>query len=176
MHKWNRVAVFALLSLLLLPAAQGCKEAQNNVVGNYTAATTAPPPVIIPYIPPAYYQSIEVLPVDLQNTYYTAYGNHAEAEVAYNDKVFVFRNLLVDQFMLRELDNGWIWVDLTKCPVVNIDYAETLKPGDRIDIVGICMGRDLKISPGLYFKDCYLVPAGCLQLPAPGGVGFEPIY
>jgi hypothetical protein len=52
---------------------------------------------------------------------------------------------------------------------VNLDAAKKLVSGDRVDIVGICVGRDTTISPGLVFKDCYVLPTGSIQLPAPGG-------
>jgi hypothetical protein len=141
---------------------------------NTTVAVKSPPPV--PYIPPAYYECIEVLPVNLQDTYYTAYGNHEEAETMYTGKYFVFKDQMVDAYMIRELDKGWLWADLTKCPIVDLDYARTLKLGNRVDIVGVCMGRDLKESPGIYFRDCYVLLTGSVQLPAPGGEAFVPVY
>ena len=166
----------SLVSVMLLLTG-GCKKNAEAVMGQYTKSGTTAFPLIIPYINPAYYDCIDVLPMDLENAYYTAYGNHAEAETMYNGKVFVFKNLLVDEYMLRELDKGWVWADLTKCPVINLEDARKLEPGDRVDILGICMGRDLKISPGLYFKDCYVLVAGSVQLPAPGGGGsFSPVY
>ena len=139
-------------------------------MGNYIKDQPDLPPAIAPSILPEYYQCIDVTTMSLQNAYYSAYGNHAEAE-AYNGQIFVFKNLLVDEYMIRELDKGWIWADLIKCPLINPAYAKTFHPGDRVDIVGICLGRDTNISPGLYFKDCYMLPASCLQLPAPGGGG-----
>jgi hypothetical protein len=45
-----------------------------------------------------------------------------------------------------------------------------------VDIVGICTGRDLTQSPGLVFRDCYVLYAASLQLPAPGGATFIPNY
>jgi hypothetical protein len=172
----SALLVSSLLSALLL-SGSACKANTENVMGHYTASEATDSSAVVPYISPAYYQCIEVLPVDLENTYYTAYGNHAEAETMYNGKVFVFKNQLVDLFMIRELDKGWVWADLVKCPVINLDAAKKLKPGDRVDIVGVCLGRDLKISPGLYFSDCYILPTGSVQLPAPGGGGaFAPVY
>ena len=172
----SMVLVASLVSVLLLLTG-ACKTNAEAVMGQYTNSQTSAPPAIIPYIIPAYYQCIEVLPMDLENAYYSAYGNHAEAETMYNEKIFVFKNLLVDLYMIRELDKGWVWADLIKCPVINPGDARKLKPGDRVDILGVCLGRDLKYSPGLYFRDCYVLPAGCVQLPAPGGGGsFAPTY
>jgi hypothetical protein len=167
-------AVVLIAGVLIVPAA--CKSGTDNVVGQPTVTHSTAPGAIVPYIPPSYYNCIEVLPVDLENAYHTAYGNHAEAQILYDGKIFLFRNLLVDQYMLSELDKGWIWADLTNCPVVNMDYARTLRPGDRIDIVGINLGLNLTPKSVLAFKDCYLLPTGALQLPAPGGATFSPVY
>jgi hypothetical protein len=168
------VSSAVVLLAIILPSA--CKNAQENVIGQPTATDSATQPVIVPYLPPGYYQCIEVLPVDLEATFHTAYGNHAEAAIMYDDKTFLFRNLLVDLYMIRELGTkGWLWADLTECPVINMDYAETLKPGNRVDIVGICVGWDDALGK-LIFKDCYILPTGSLQLPAPGGATFVPVY
>jgi hypothetical protein len=178
MFSKSKMMTAAVLLLTIAPSllGGGCKEAALNVTGNYSKTSQQTRPAVAPYIPAAYYQCIEVLPVDLQNAYHTAYGNHVEAQVMYDGKTFLFRNLLVDQYMLSELDKGYIWADLTNCPVVNMDYAETLRPGDRIDIVGICLGLNLTAKSVLAFKDCYLLPTGVVQLPAPGGATFSPTY
>ena len=173
----NTLFPVTCLVLVLVTFTVSCEKTPENVMGQYTASEADTAPLVVPYINPAYYQCIEVLPVDLENSYYTAYGAHAEAETMYNGKVFVFKNQLVDLFMIRELDKGWVWADLVKCPIVNLNDAKKLKPGNRVDIVGICMGRDIKVSPGLYFRDCYIFPTGSVQLPAPGGgAAFSPIY
>ena len=168
------LSVLAITIALSIPLAS-CKKASGDVIGQPTQTRSTTPVVIVPFIPADYYNCIEVLPVDLQSSYHTAYGNHVEAEV-YTGKIFLFKNLLVDQYMLSELDKGWIWADLTNCPVVNMDYARTLKPGDHIDIVGINLGINLTPKSVLAFKDCYLLPTGSLQLPAPGGMTFSPVY
>jgi hypothetical protein len=162
--------IFGLSALLLF--SMSCKSgAKAPAIPTYSApgTTTSSSADIVPFIPPAYYQSIEVLPMDLERSYYSEYGNTAGADTRFNGLVFVFKNLLVDNYMTREVDKGWLWADLTLCPIVNLDAAKKLKLGDRVDIVGISMGRDLTKSPGLVFKDCYVLTAGSIQLPAPGG-------
>ncbi len=141
-----------------------------------TLTATTDAPAIVPYLPPAYYQCIQVLPMDIEAAYYSQYGNHAEAETMYTGRTFLFKDQLVDLYMIREVDKGCLWADLTKCPVTNLDLAKQLKPGQRVDIVGICTGRDLLQSPGLVFRDCYVLITGSLQLPAPGGQVFTPTY
>ena len=132
---------------------------------------------IAPNIPPAYYQCTEVLPMDLENAFYSNYGVTASAGAMYGGQVFFFKNLVVDAFMTKDVGKGLLWADLIKCPVVDLDYAKTLKPGDRVDIVGYCVGRDVTQSPGLVFRDCFVLQTGSIQLPAPGGGGiFTPGY
>jgi hypothetical protein len=162
------LAITILLALLISMPAIGCSNTSQVVDPLAREEHYNAPLVTIPYILPSYYQAIEVLPVDLENAYYSAYGNHAEAEFLYTGKSFIFKNVLVDAWMIRELDKGWIWADMVKCPVTNLDDAKRFHPGDRIDIIGICMGRNLAESPGLVFKDCIVIQSGSVQIPAPG--------
>jgi hypothetical protein len=141
-----------------------------------TAKATTSTAAIVPYLPPSYYQCVEVLPVDIEKAYYSEYGNVANAAALYNGVTFIYKDQLVDAYMIREVNKGWLWADLTKCPIINLDLAKQLKPGDRVDIVGTCVGRDLSQSPGLVFRDCYVLYTGSLQLPAPGGATFSPAY
>jgi hypothetical protein len=79
--------------------------------------------------------------------------------------------------MIRNIDQGWLWADLSKCPIVNINDAKTLHLGDYVDIVGALIGRDPSTNGGLLFQDCYVLTAGSVQLPAPGGGStFAPSY
>ena len=147
------------------------------ILGDTSALSiTTDVPAIVPYLPPSYYQCIQVLPMDIEAAYYSQYGNHAEAETMFTGKTFLFKDQLVDAYMIREVNKGWLWADLTKCPIVNLDLAKQLKPGQRVDIVGISAGRDLSQSPGLVFSSCYVLITGSLQLPAPGGPVFTPTY
>jgi len=168
------------LSLVLVIAAAACGTKSPAYVtpplGKTSTDTTTSSPGIVPFLPPAYYQCVEVLPVDIEKAYYSEYGNVANAEALYKGVTFVFKDQLVDAYMIREVNKGWLWSDLTKCPIINIDLAKQMEPGDRVDIVGICTGRDLTQSPGLVFRDCYVLYTGSLQLPAPGGATFSPAY
>lgn len=169
------------LSLVLAIAGAACGAKVpayvTPILGDTSALNaTTDSPAIVPYLPPVYYQCIQVLPMDVEAAYYSQYGNVANAEALYKGATFVFKDQLVDAYMIREVNKGWLWADLTKCPIINIDLAKQLEPGDRVDIVGICVGRDLSQSPGLVFRDCYVLITGSLQLPAPGGQVFTPSY
>jgi hypothetical protein len=172
MLKKSYVVLMAVLLLLFVSIpVSSCSRTGEIVDPLARTQKYMAPPTSIPYIPPSYYECIAVLPIDVQNAYYSSYGNHAEAEFLYNGKAFAFKDVLVDAWMIRDIDKGWIWADLCKCPIVNLADAKKFTPGDRIDIVGICMGRNLAESPGLVFRDCYVMQAGSVQLPAPGSAG-----
>jgi len=139
--------------MLLLCLVGGCKP----------KTFTAPP-----YIPSGYYDCIETLPVDLVHAYFAGYGEIWSALENYNDKVFVFKNLLVDEWMVYELDKGILWLDLIKCYLANPEAMDNYKLGDRIDVVGFNQGPDNIKVTGLTFRDCYVLPPGAIALPAEG--------
>ena len=170
------VMVISLLSVLLI-LTNACKTKPEAILGQLPEPQTSTSQAIVPYLPPDYYECTEVLPMDLENAFYSNYGNTAGAGAMYGGRMYVFKNLIVDAFMIREVDKGWLWADLIKCPVLNLDAAKKLQPGERIDIAGYCVGRDITESPGLVFRDCMVLQAGSVQLPAPGGGNtFAPVY
>jgi len=131
-----------------------------------------------PYIPMGYYDCIEVNPgqlVDLYfNTQETTPWEKSLVEGAYNSKVFIFKDTIVDSQTLRDSDKGWIWVDIVRCKVINQHYLNYFKAGDHIDIVGINKGYSEDGEPGLIFQDCVVMEAGTIKLPleADGGLIF----
>ena len=169
------LVISLLFGVILLMCA--CKAKTTAGVAYSTGAPTTTWQSIVPYIPPSYYQCISVLPMVLENAFYSNYGNTAAADAMYDGQIFVFKDLLVDGWMIKDVNRGWLWADLTKCPIINLDAAKQLKSGDRIDIVGICEGRDPSQSGGLFFENCYVLQANSIQLPAPGGGStFAPSY
>jgi hypothetical protein len=142
----------------------------------------------IPTLPPEYYNCIETTPLDLINVYYgTLYyyfslglnttGNNdlSNAEATYDNQYFVFKSLPVTDWMVTELDQGWIYIGSgIKCILVNPNDMKKFKLGDEIDVVGFNTGIISLSTPGLLFKDCYVLPAGAIQLPLSGGPGFTP--
>jgi len=155
----NKKSLAPIISLCLILAGMsgGCKSTQQFA---------APP-----YIPAAYYSCIESYPEELVHAYFAGYGEIWGPMQKYNDKVFVFKDTLVDAWVVRELDKGWLWLDLIKCPIVNIEDMEKYKIGDRFDLVGLNLGPEDIKNPGLTFKDCYILPCGSVQLPAEGTGG-----
>jgi hypothetical protein len=177
MSKILNVFVVILISLVssLLLLASSCKSNPPAIVTYPTDAPTTASQEIVPYIPPAYYQCIAVLPMQLVNAYFSNYGN-SQADQMYDGQVFVFQNLLVDAYMISQVGQDNLLAYLITCPIVNIADAKNLKVGDQIDIVGTCVGRDPNQSGWLLFEDCYVLTAGSIQLPAPGGSTFVPAY
>ncbi len=152
-----KLKLSAALGAILLPlvtVASGCTS----------AAAYMPPP-----IPPAYYDAIEVQPIDLVHAYFLGYGEIWGPKQKYNNQIFVFKDQLIDAWVVRELDQGWIWMDMIKCPVVNVDYMRGLKIGDRIDVVGTNLGPPDDHVPQLAFSNCYVLKPGALQIPAGTG-------
>ena len=145
-------------------------------------------PAKIPTLPIEYYNCIETSPLDLINVYFgTLYyyfsigletnGNNelANAEATYDNQYFVFKHLQVADWMVAELNEGWIYAGSgIKCVLVNPNDMKRFKLGDNIDVVGLNMGIISLNNPGLLFKDCYVLPAGAIQLPLSGGPGFTP--
>ena len=132
---------------------------------------------IPPYLSPQYYDCIEVKPSDLVIKYFSTYGNMDNSEHEYNGKYFVFKNQLVQDWMLKELDQGWIWVEgNVKCELVNPNDMKKFNIDDKIDIVGLNKGVISYSTAGLLFTGCIVLPAGLVALPAAGGQAFVAGY
>ena len=149
----------------------------------------------IPYIPPSYYACIPVNIDDLQKNYFWPSGNLYKAEQAYNNQIFLFSGLRVSASML--VDDNTFDYSCAHCIAMQPGAVGKLKAGDIIDIVGINRGPlpeaegqpltswfdpdgrviiNIFVNGWLYFADCIFLPAGSVQLPAPGGSAFVAIY
>jgi hypothetical protein len=95
----------------------------------------------IPYLSPEYYNCLEAVPSELVSAYFSNYGNMAHSESQLNKRYFVFKSQLVQDWTLKEMDQGWIWLEgNVKCVLVNISDMKYFKIGDKIDVVGYNMG------------------------------------
>jgi len=134
----------------------------------------APPP----YIPSGYYECIEVNPPILVGWYWGGYGDIWTPIGLYNDRYYVFKDVLVQEWTIQDLENGWIWLDYVRCELVNPEEMSKYKMGDRIDVVGFNTGPnmdDLR-NKMLIFTGCYVLPPGVIQLPSEGNGGIDGIY
>ncbi len=154
----SKIAALAMtLMLVVVGIAGGCKNSTQFL---------APP-----YLPAPYYNCIETYPQELVHAYFAGYGEIWGPIQNYNNKVFVFKDNPLDEYVIRELDEGWLWLDLIKCPLANPEAMQYFKVGDKFDLVGLNLGpEDLK-TPGLTFKDCYIMRCGSVKLPADGTGG-----
>jgi len=171
-----------------------CKTNSGSTVTQPVKPQATTSQEIIPYIPPSYYSCIEVSIDDLLKTYFTHYGNLNQAEQAYNGLTFVFHGVRVVASML--VDDSTFYYGNAQLIAMQPGAVGKLKAGDIIDIVGINRGPmpeaegqplsawfDENGTPKvafvlgwLYFTDCIFLPAGSVQLPAPGGAVFAPLY
>jgi hypothetical protein len=129
-----------------------------------------------PFIPPDYLNCIEVTAKDLLDSYYTPYMGVTNIEMAqakYNNLIYVFKNVLVKDWVIADLDKGWIWVDRIRCVLANINDMKQFKVGDKIDVIGLNKGiiSNPSTQPGLLFDGCIVIAAGTVALASGGGSG-----
>jgi len=162
---YKKVIVVGVLALVALSMLLGISCDKGTAF--------APPP----YLPPEYYACTEVDPRALVNVYFTRHGDFARAEAMYNDTMYLFKDILVDERMFIGLDDGYIWVDQIKCYLVDPGVMDGFKPGDKIDVVGTNKGPTNYFIAELKFVDCYVLPAGKISFPTgEGGSYFTPGY
>jgi len=155
---WNRIlpTIEILLLLSLVSILISCSQVE----------LTNPP-----YVPARYYDCLEVKPDQLHDIYYSSYGNVSIAKAMYNNKRFVFKNILVEEWMLKHIDEGWIWVSQIRCDLGDQCDRSYLTLGNEVDVVGLNMGPDeSNLLPGLQFEDCIVIPAGSVTLPADANI------
>ena len=157
--KYRHPGIFVALALLALSAC--------------ARVDFAPPP----NIPVAYYNCLEIKPQDLVALYSVHYYNIYASQMLYDNQVFVFKNIEVTPAMLKHVDEGYAWLWDIKCLLADSTFSR-YRPGEKFDLVGINLGinRDQGVPFCLLFKDCFVMPAGALKLPAEGGVPVIPGY
>jgi hypothetical protein len=136
----------------------------------FSGACRKPELPTIPYLSPEYYNCLEAIPSELVSAYFSNYGNMAHSESELNKRYFVFKNQMVQDWTIKEMDQGWIWLEgNVKCVLVNNNGMNNFKIGDKVDVVGYNMGVISYSAAGLWFKDCVVMPAGTVKLPSIGG-------
>ena len=146
-----------------------------SAVSGVCGCTRVPAGPAVPYIPPAYFSCTEVVPQVLYDAYYSRYATIAMAEVQFNDTYFVFKNIKLEAQMLANVKDGYFWASYgrIKCYLINPTDMKNFKVGDKIDCVGLDIG-DVMGEAGLVFKNCIVLSAGCVELPA-DGMGGAPV-
>ena len=158
----NKVKYITATALIGLVAVSG-------LVTSACASTEAAPTP--PFVPPEYYDCTEVDPQALLNIYFTGYGDFTATEARYNERFYVFKDVLVDERMFTGLEEGFIWVDYIKCYLVNPDDMNRFEVGDRVDVVGRNKGPTSYVIAGLKFNECLVLPANSVALPADENAG-----
>ncbi len=131
----------------------------------------------VPYVPPEYFDCTEVTPKILSDAYFSRYANASLAATQFDGLYFVFKNLVVNDLMLKTVAQGYLLADsLIECDCTNINLIKQFKNGDKIDIVGKNKGLTMGVPGGLTLVDCIILPAGTVELPAPGGGVQIPTY
>lgn len=168
MENLKRKAIPLILTALGLSAllAAGCAGDAQFI-----------PPALIPF---EYYNCSPIEPNQLLTEYF---GDHAEfrwmdVNSTYNNVVFIFKNIAVEDYMLTELDRGYIWVSQIQCNLVNPGVMDNFKLGDKIDLVGRNAGPEFQFLPKLTFNGCVVMPAGQIKLPidSDDSLTFVPSY
>jgi len=161
LKKTRLTAAGALVSLIIFSAI--CSTACTGV---QSAGTP-------PFVPPEYYDCVEIDPADLYGNYiyYTAHGDYATAVSQYTNRYFVIKEMEVNERMYSTIQNGFIWADYIECHLVDVNSLRQYKPGDLIDIVGLNKGPSSQDIMSIRFNACIIMPAGSLALPAEKGTG-----
>ncbi len=105
-----------------------------------TAGCSSQPAQVIPYVPPQYFNSLEVTPLDLTATYEERYGDFAIPNALFKDKSIVFKNIELTDEMLKYADKGYMWIEGVKLEFDNPEEWSQLSSGSKVDIAGICKG------------------------------------
>jgi len=164
-NKVNKATILVLSCLLVFATMTtgGCSDKESTV---------APP-----FVPPEYFDCIKVTPRELRDLYFVAYSDFMTVEAQYNDKYFVFKDLTIEDWMFKDIDEGFIWVDLIKCYVVDVEKTKRFKTGDKVDVVGLNAGPTCYQRAELEFVDCIVLPAGSVALPSdPDAATITPGY
>jgi hypothetical protein len=169
-------SLYPILAVLALATAiiPGCKSTPQEVNN------------ALPYIPPSYYNCIQATAAEVAFSYWSPYSMRLKNEgspipgESYRDLVFVIKNYPITEWSLAELDKGYIRVDMIKCYPLNPQDFARLKAVTWVDVVGINKGPEQEnytdFSEGsLIFKDCIVLPAGAVKIPAEGNEGI-PVY
>ncbi len=156
MGKLKKTTIPFLTTLAVLPALlMGC--CRSSIISN-----------ALPYVPPEYYGCAPVEPQDLLAKYYHDHAEQywSDVNIQYNNALFIFKNITVDERTFTGLKNGFIWVDQIKCYLMNRNSMANFKLGDKIDVVGRNAGPSSQYIKGLTFENCVVIPAGQIAIPA----------
>jgi hypothetical protein len=171
MTNCRNFAPAAISVILLLPL--GLSACAGNTTSIQLSSTNPPttfqPLGILQYIPPSYYACTETTPENLCLAYFSHYFNIANAEMLFNNQVFVFKNIVITDSAIKYAADDYIRIDTClQCYFLHSGSLKQLKSGDKVDVVGVDAGASRDYAGCLVFKGCVFLPASSVQLPAAG--------
>ena len=137
---------------------------------SYMPDTSVP----FPYIPPSggnagdYLQTTpEALSVLLMGGY-----NNVPSALVYKEESFIFKNIEIEEWMLEwKLGKEKTYLYHSNVMFFPKDPSglKKLKVGDKVDIIGVCVGISEEWPSMTVMLNCQFLPAGLVPLPLPGG-------
>ncbi len=129
------------------------------------------PPSIDQYVPPGYYNCTVTTPVNLCKAYFES-SHNITAGLEYTNQVFVFKDMVITGDELKSATDGYLWLEnLVQCYFLIGGTLQRLKAGEKVDVVGVDVGPSKEFPNLLVFSGCIFLPAGSVQIPAPGSSG-----
>ncbi len=160
-HK-NILTVLATVSITVILLNAGCSNS---------------PAQVIPYVPPQYFNSLEVTPLDLAATYEGRYGDFSIPNGLFKDKSIVFKNIELTDEMLEYTDKGYMWIEGVQLEFDNPEEWSQLRSGSKVDIAGFCKGLGpFDEIEWVTLAESIFLPAGVVDLTGGGGGITVPIY
>jgi hypothetical protein len=135
---------------------------------NYSPDTSPDFPFIPPPVGERQNYYLEITPEALWEEFLSPYSDVFIAENMYKGRSFIFKNILIDENKLKWRYDDYIVIDLVQFMARNSSELQKLKEGDRIDIIGVCVGLSEK-NVYVIVGNCQFLPAGAAPLPLPGG-------
>ena len=87
----------------------------------------------------------------------------------YNNQIFVFKNMVINSDELKSATDNYLWLEnVVQCYFLTGGNLQKLKAGEAVDVVGVDAGPSKDYDNLLVFTGCIFLPAGSVQLPAPG--------
>jgi hypothetical protein len=127
------------------------------------------PTPIEQYIPAGYYNCSVTTPADLCRAYFGRYHNISAAQAEFDNQIFVFKNVVITGDELKYATDDYLWLDnIIQCYFLTSGNLQRLKAGDEVDVVGVDAGLSKDYKNLLVFTGCIFLPAGSVQIPAPG--------
>ena len=129
-----------------------------------------------PLLPASHYLCVEATPAEMYDAYYGSNWNIRQwvAEMQYNDKPFVFKNIEILPAMIESRGPDYLWINRIQCKSANPRNISKLKAGHKVDVVGVMRGvsKDPDLQYTLLMTECYFLPTGSLALPLDGSSDF----